>query len=159
MQNQSDSKKIYKPKVYRIVLNIIYGVLAMLVLAYLLTYFINNINIIILISILFLIIYFKWVIYNTYIMIYIDNNHLIYKKKKEKKEFDIEKCSFNAKITSSTGDNECTLNIIDEQGNSHWLDCELIGYSNFMNLLNDLKIVGDNANPIKIKTLKKGAKK
>ena len=82
MQNQSDSKKIYKPKVYRIVLNIIYGVLAMLVLAYLLTYFINNINIIILISILFLIIYFKWVIYNTYIMIYIDNNHLIYKKKK-----------------------------------------------------------------------------
>ena len=159
MQNQSDSKKIYKPKVYRIVLNIIYGVLAMLVLAYLLTYFINNINIIILISILFLIIYFKWVIYNTYIMIYIDNNHLIYKKKKEKKEFDIEKCSFNAKITSSTGDNECTLNIIDEQGNSHWLDCELIGYSNFMNLLNDLKIVGDNANPIKIKILKKGVKK
>ena len=159
MQNQSDSKKIYKPKVYRIVLNIIYGVLAMLVLAYLLTYFINNINIIILILILFLIIYFKWVIYNTYIIIYIDNNHLIYKKRKEKKEFDIEKCSFNAKITSSTGDNECTLNIIDEQGNSHWLDCELIGYSNFMNLLNDLKIVGDNANPIKIKTLKKGVKK
>lgn len=159
MQNQSDSKKIYKPKAYRIILNVIYGILGMIVLAYLLTYFISNINIIILISILFLIIYFKWVIYNTYIIIYIDNNQLIYKKRKEKKEFDIEKCSFNAKITSSTGDTECTLNIIDEQGTPHWLDCELIGYSKFMDLLNDLKIVGDNANPIKIKTLKKGVKK
>ena len=49
--------------------------------------------------------------------------------------------------------------IIDEEGNMDYIDCELIGYSQFNNLLNDLKIIGDEAKPIKIKTKMKGGER
>lgn len=157
--NDSQIKKIYKPKVYRIILNIIYSILGVGVLFYFLTYFISNLNIIILISLIFLICYYKVVIYNTYITIIIDNNKLIYKKRNKTKFYDINKCQFNAKVVTTNGDSECVLNIIDEEGNMDYIDCELIGYSQFNNLLNDLKIIGDEAKPIKIKTKMKGGER
>ena len=51
-------KKIYKPTIYRIILNVIYSFFGVILLFYLLTYFINNINVVILISLIFLICYY-----------------------------------------------------------------------------------------------------
>lgn len=149
-------KKIYKPTIYRIILNVIYSFFGVILLFYLLTYFINNINVVILISLIFLICYYKIVIYDTYIIICIDDDKLIYKKRNKTKYYDINKCQFSAKIVNTTGDSECVLYITDESGNFNSIDCELIGYSQFNNLLNDLKIIGDEARPIKIKTIMKG---
>lgn len=157
--NDKQIKKTYKPKLYRIILNVIYSILGVIVLFYLLTYFISNINIIVMISLLFLVSYYKVVIYNTYVTICIDDNKLIYKNKNKIKSYDIDKCKFSAKIVTTNGDSECVLNIIDENGNIDYIDCELIGYSQFNNLLNDLKIIGDEANPIKIKTIMKGVER
>lgn len=149
-------KKIYKPTIYRIILNVIYSFFGVILLFYLLTYFINNINVVILISLIFLICYYKIVIYDTYIVICIDDDKLIYKKRNKTKYYDINKCQFSAKIVNTTGDSGCVLYITDESGNFNSIDCELIGYSQFNNLLNDLKIIGDEARPIKIKTIMKG---
>lgn len=149
-------KKIYKPTIYRIILNVIYSFFGVILLFYLLTYFINNINVVILISLIFLICYYKIVIYDTYIIICIDDDKLIYKKRNKTKYYDINKCQFSAKIVNTTGDSGCVLYITDESGNFNSIDCELIGYSQFNNLLNDLKIIGDEARPIKIKTIMKG---
>lgn len=148
-------KKIYKPTIYRIILNVIYSFFGVILLFYLLTYFINNINVVILISLIFLICYYKIVIYDTYIIICIDDDKLIYKKRNKTKYYDINKCQFSAKIVNTTGDSGCVLYITDESGNFNSIDCELIGYSQFNNLLNDLKIIGDEARPIKIKTIMK----
>ena len=149
-------KKIYKPTIYRIILNVIYSFFGVILLFYLLTYFINNINVVILISLIFLICYYKIVIYDTYIIICIDDDKLIYKKRNKTKYYDINKCQFSAKIVNTAGDSGCVLYITDESGNFNSIDCELIGYSQFNNLLNDLKIIGDEARPIKIKTIMKG---
>ena len=156
--NDKQIKKTYKPKLYRIILNVVYSILGVIVLFYLLTYFISNINIIVIISLLFLVGYYKIVIYNTYATICIDNK-LIYKNKNKIKSYDIDKCKFSAKIVTTNGDSECVLNITDENGNIDYIDCELIGFSQFNNLLNDLKIIGDEANPIKIKTITKGVER
>ena len=71
--NDKQIKKTYKPKLYRIILNVVYSILGVIVLFYLLTYFISNINIIVIISLLFLVGYYKIVIYNTYATICIDD--------------------------------------------------------------------------------------
>ena len=81
------------------------------------------------------------------------------KNKNKIKSYDIDKCKFSAKIVTTNGDSECVLNITDENGNIDYIDCELIGFSQFNNLLNDLKIIGDEANPIKIKTITKGVER
>lgn len=154
--NNEQITKIYKPRLYKIILNIIYSILGAIVLFYLLTYFIRNINIIILISLIFIVCYCKVVIYNTYITLLIDNNKLIYKKRNKTKLYDISKCEFSAKIVNTNGDSECVLNIMKEDGNIESIDCELIGYSQFNDLLHDLKITGDEAKPVKIKTILKG---
>ena len=83
------SKKTYKPQIYRIILNIIYSILGTILLFYILTYFIDNIYIISLISFLFLVFYFKLVIYNNFITIYIDDNMFMYKKGNKIKCYDI----------------------------------------------------------------------
>ena len=157
--NDKQIKKTYKPKLYRIILNVVYSILGVIVLFYLLTYFISNINIIVIISLLFLVGYYKIVIYNTYATICIDDNKLIYKNKNKIKSYDIDKCKFSAKIVTTNGDSECVLNITDENVNIYYIDFELIGFSQFNNLLNDLKIIGDEANPIKIKTITKGVER
>ena len=41
-------------------------------------------------------------------------------------------------------------------GNIDYIDCELIGYRQFNNLLNDLKVIGKESKTIKIKTIEKG---
>ena len=150
------SKKTYKPQIYRIILNIIYSILGTILLFYILTYFIDNIYIISLIPFLFLVFYFKLVIYNNFITIYIDDNMFKYKKGNKIKCYDINKCQFGARIVNSTGDSECELNIVDEDNKTDYIDCELIGYRQFNNLLNDLKVIGKESKPIKIKTIEKG---
>ena len=100
--------------------------------------------------------YYKIVIYDTYIIICIDDDKLIYKKRNKTKYYDINKCQFGARIVNSTGDSECELNIVDEDNKTDYIDCELIGYRQFNNLLNDLKVIGKESKPIKIKTIEKG---
>ena len=91
-------KKIYKPTIYRIILNVIYSFFGVILLFYLLTYFINNINVVILISLIFLICYYKIVIYDTYIIICIDDDKLIYKKRNKTKYYDINKGSMSSSV-------------------------------------------------------------
>ena len=70
--------------------------------------------------------------------------------------YDINKCQFGARIVNRTGDSECELNIVDEDNKTDYIDCELIGYRQFNNLLNDLKVIGKESKPIKIKMIEKG---
>ena len=61
-------------------------------------------------------------------------------------------CYFRARTVSSSGDTECSLYAIDEDGNKIHINCELIGIGQFRQLINDLKLdVGVN----KINTIKK----
>ena len=78
------------------------------------------------------------------------------KKGNKIKCYDINKCQFGARIVNSIGDSECELNIVDEDNKTDYIDCELIGYRQFNNLLNDLKVIGKESKTIKIKTIEKG---
>ena len=81
------------------------------------------------------------------------DKELIVKNGKKEDKYEFSKYYFRARTVSSSGDTECSLYAIDEDGNKIHIDCELIGIGQFRQLINDLKLdVGVN----KINTIKKG---
>ena len=82
-------KKVFKPKLYRIVLNGFYGIFA----GVLVTVIVGFIG-----GILAIILYVWWLIINRFITIEVDSTHLIVKKGKEERYFEIGQCAFRAKI-------------------------------------------------------------
>lgn len=146
--------KIYKTKVYRVVLNFIYGVFAAGVAFFIADYFLNRMYSV-LIAVGIFLSYLWLVVLDNVITITIDDRYMTVKEGRKEKRFEIAKCSFHAKMVTSSGDTSCTLDVTDENGELHYIDCELIGAGQFEMILEDLGVIGDKA-PVNKVVTKKG---
>jgi len=91
-------KKVFKPKFYRIVLSGFYGIFAGVLVTVIVGYISDNVVYAFIGGILAIILYVWWLIINRFITIEVDSTHLIVKKGKEERYFEIAQCAFRAKI-------------------------------------------------------------
>ena len=95
-------ERIFKPKLYRIMLNGFYGICAAIFVTVLVGYISDNVVYALIAGIVVLILYIWLVVINTLITIKLDTTHLIVKKGKEERYFELAQCNFRAKtITRS----------------------------------------------------------
>ena len=145
-------EKVYKSRIYRISLNLLCGAALSFFVFYIAQIWLTQLTSII-ITILVFLSYIWLVIWGNFITIIINDKELIVKNGKKEDKYEFSKYYFRARTVSSSGDTECSLYAIDENGNKIHIDCELIGIGQFRQLINDLKLdVGVN----KINTIKKG---
>ena len=145
-------EKIYKSRIYRIIFNLLCGAALSFFVFYIAQIWLTQLTSII-ITILVFLSYIWLVIWGNFITIIINDKELIVKNGKKEDKYEFSKYYFRARTVSSSGDTECSLYAIDEDGNKIHIDCELIGIGQFRQLINDLKLdVGVN----KINTIKKG---
>lgn len=134
----------YRPKAYRIVLNLFYGIGASIVAYFIAGIWLNPLGCT-LVAIAIALLYGWLVIWNNMIEIRVDQGILHVRQGKKTRSFNIDECSFEARTRTSSGDTECRLTITDINGQVDFVDCELIGVNQFMALIEDLKIIGDDA--------------
>ena len=145
-------EKVYKSRIYRIIFNLLCGAALSFFVFYIAQIWLTQLTSII-ITILVFLSYIWLVIWGNFITIIINDKELIVKNGKKEDKYEFSKYYFRARTVSSSGDTECSLYAIDEDGNKIHIDCELIGIGQFRQLINDLKLdVGVN----KINTIKKG---
>lgn len=72
--------------------------------------------------------------------------------RKKEKVFNRSTCKFSYYIKDYS---ECDLKIMDENGKQHTIDCSDLGYTQFMVLLEDLNVTGDDAPVYKVETKRK----
>lgn len=144
-------EKVYKSKIYRIIFNLLCGVALSFFVFYIAQIWLTRLTSII-ITIVVLLSYIWLVIWGNFITIIVNDKELIVKNGKKEDRYEFSKYRFHARTVSSSGDTECNLYAIDEDGNETHIDCELIGIGQFRQLINDLKLdVGVN----KINTIRK----
>ena len=144
-------EKVYKSRIYRILFNLLCGAALSFFVFYIAQIWLTQLTSII-ITILIFLSYIWLVIWGNFITIIINDKELIVKNGKKEDKYEFSKYYFRARTVSSSGDTECSLYAIDEDGNKIHIDCELIGIGQFRQLINDLKLdVGVN----KINTIKK----
>ena len=144
-------EKIYKSRIYRIIFNFLCGAALSFFVFYIAQIWLTQLTSII-ITILVFLSYIWLVIWGNFITIIVNDKELIVKNGKKEDKYEFSKYYFRARTVSSSGDTECSLYAIDENGNKIHIDCELIGIGQFRQLINDLKLdVGVN----KINTIKK----
>ena len=145
-------EKVYKSRIYRIIFNLLCGAALSFFVFYIAQIWLTQLTSII-ITILVFLSYIWLVIWGNFITIIVNDKELIVKNGKKEDKYEFSKYYFRARTVSSSGDTECSLYAIDEDGNKIHIDCELIGIGQFRQLINDLKLdVGVN----KINTIKKG---
>ena len=144
-------EKVYKSRIYRIIFNLLCGAALSFFVFYIAQIWLTQLTSII-ITILVFLSYIWLVICGNLITIIVNDKELIVKNGKKEDKYEFSKYYFRARTVSSSGDTECSLYAIDENGNETPIDCELIGIGQFRQLINDLKLdVGVN----KINTIKK----
>ena len=144
-------EKIYKSRIYRIIFNLLCGAALSFFVFYIAQIWLTQLTSII-ITILIFLSYIWLVIWGNFITIIVNDKELIVKNGKKEDKYEFSKYYFRARTVSSSGDTECSLYAIDEDGNKIHIDCELIGIGQFRQLINDLKLdIGVN----KINTIKK----
>jgi len=75
-----------------------------------------------------------------------DTVEFITKKKSDK--YNIDECAFSSRITDKT---DISLTVVHGDKSEHY-DCSFLGYTKFMELLEDLKVVGENQKAVKLET-------
>ena len=144
-------EKVYKSRIYRIIFNLLCGAALSFFVFYIAQIWLTQLTSII-ITILVFLSYIWLVIWGNFITIIVNDKELIVKNGKKEDKYEFSKYYFRARTVSSSGDTECSLYAIDEDGNKIHIDCELIGIGQFRQLINDLKLdIGVN----KINTIKK----
>ena len=144
-------EKVYKSRIYRIIFNLLCGAALSFFVFYIAQIWLTQLTSIIITALIFLS-YIWLVIWGNFITIIVNDKELIVKNGKKEDKYEFSKYYFRARTVSSSGDTECSLYAIDEDGNKIHIDCELIGIGQFRQLINDLKLdVGVN----KINTIKK----
>lgn len=88
--------------------------------------------------------YIWLVIIDNIIVIETDGNTLTVKKGKKVETYPINTTAVRAKTVTSSGDTECSLYLTRQGGQEVFVDCELIGVTQFMKLLGDLGITDDS---------------
>lgn len=145
-------EKVYKIAPYRVVLNIIYGIAAGGAGGVLVGRFTNRVDYAGIAAAVVVLLYWWIVIRDNRLSITVTPTHIIIKKSGKETFFELAKVGFRAYTTTTSGDTACSLYIDDEEGKSHYIDCELLGEGQFLELIEDLKITGDQAPVSKIQT-------
>lgn len=149
-------QKVYKSRIYRILVNLVFGIAAAGV-----SFLIASIWLDVIwcaaIGIGILLLYLWLVILDNLITITVDGKYMTVQKGHKVQSFEIARCSFYAKMVTSSGDTGCTLQITDENGKEEYVDCELIGVEQFKQLLEDIGVTGQGREVQKLQT-KKGDK-
>lgn len=146
-------EKVYKSKLHRILINLVMGILVAGVAWFVATMFLEPPIPFVVGGVVFLM-YLWLVILDNIITITVKDGFLTVQKGRKTKQFKIDECSFYAKSVSSSGDTSCSLTVTEANGDTERIDCELIGYGQFQDLLADLGMIGENAPVQKIQTKK-----
>ncbi len=139
-------KRIYKFSTFRLIKNIVLSIFGIFVIYMGVLLFTNKI----LYSAIAGLIVFALMVdsiisgVNTYVEI--DKDEVIFSIKKKKKQFTISKCSFRSIIKND----DTSLYVTDEEGVEHYFDLSDIGDDDYYSLLEDLKVIGDDAPAIKL---------
>lgn len=137
-------KNVYKTRLYRVLLNLVFGVAAALVLAFIASIWLKEIVWLVLIFVAALAGYIWLVIIDNMIIIETEGNILTVKKGKKIDTYPLDTTAVRAKTVTSSGDTECSLYLTRQGEQEVFVDCELIGVTQFMELLGDLGITGDS---------------
>lgn len=145
-------EKTYTVATYRVVLNIIYGIAAGGALGVIVLRFSNRMDYAAIAAAIVVLLYWWIVIRDNRLNITVTPTHIIIKKSGKETFFELAKVGFRAYTTTTSGDTACSLYIDDEEGKSHYIDCELLGEGQFLELIEDLKITGDETPVTKLDT-------
>lgn len=148
--------KIYKPLLYRIILNIVLGIFAAVVGSLIITaLFFKDSSVIwfFVFAVLIYIAYIYLVIISNMMNIEVTDTELVLKRKRKEEHFPFSEYSFSAEIrTSRNSSTERTLWANKADGTRESIDCELIGGTQFEALMEDLGITGDDVPVTKLET-------
>lgn len=148
--------KVYKPLLYRIILNVVLGLFGAGVGSAIVTaIFFKNHSIIwfFVFAIAIYVGYLYLVVFSNMMNIEVTENELILRKRKKEERFPFSEYTFSAEIhTSRNTSTERTLWANRADGSRESIDCELIGGTQFEALMEDLGIMGDNASVTKLET-------
>ena len=153
--------KIYKPLLYRIILNVVLGLFGAGVGSAIITaIFFKNHSIIwfFVFAIAIYVGYLYLVVISNMMNIEVTENELVLKKKKKEGHFPFSEYTFSAEICTTRNTStentstERTLWANKADGTREAIDCELIGGIQFEALMEDLGITGDNASVTKLET-------
>lgn len=136
-------KNTYKTRVYRVLLNLVFGTAAALFIAFIASIWLKSTLWFVLIFAAFLALYIRTVIIGNMIVIETDGSTLTVKKGKKIDTYRLDATSIRAKTVTSNGETECTLYLTRQGENETAVNCELIGVAQFEKLLSDLGIDGD----------------
>lgn len=135
-------KNIYKTRLYRVLLNVVFGLAAALLVGFIASIWLHVLILQVLICAVFFAFYVWTVIIGNMIVIETDGTTLTVKKGKKITEYPLETTAIRAKTVTSSGDTECTLYLTRQGENEEIVDCELIGIGQFEQLLSDLGVGG-----------------
>ena len=148
--------KIYKPLLYRIILNVVLGLFGAGVGSAIITAIFFKSHSIIWFFVFAIAIYvgsLYLVVISNMMNIEVTENELVLKKKKKEEHFPFSEYTFSAEIcTTRNTSTERTLWANKADGTREAIDCELIGGIQFEALMEDLGITGDNASVTKHET-------
>ena len=141
------NERIYKSTSFQVVKELIILVCACAFLAFLLKFVVDlYVNILIIAAVAIISLYFTLSDRKLYLKVTDDTLTVIKGKKVD--EYKIEECTFKA---TSKNNDILSLIVIDSSGNTKSYDVSLLGYRQFEKLIEDLRIVGDNAESITLK--------
>ncbi len=144
-------EKVYKTSTVRVIWNAVLGLFSG-ALAWFIAGFWLDMTQSILVGVGIYILFLILVVFGNMITLIVKDNKLIYKKGRKVREFDIDKSSFHARTTTDGMDKQYEITVTDENNNRFFIDCELIGGRQFGQLLDDLKITGDDQKITKLET-------
>ena len=148
--------KVYKPLLYRIILNVVLGLFGAGVGSAIVTaIFFKNHSIIwfFVFAIAIYVGYLYLVVISNMMNIEVTETELVLRRKRKEEHFPFSEYSFSAEIrTSRNSSTERTLWANKADGTRESIDCELIGGTQFEALMEDLGITGDDVPVTKLET-------
>ena len=148
--------KIYKPLLYRIILNVVLGLFGAGVGSAIITAIFFKSHSIIWFFVFAIAIYVGYlylVVISNMMNIEVTDTELVLKRKRKEEHFPFSEYSFSAEIrTSRNTSTERTLWANKADGTRESIDCELIGGTQFEALMEDLGITGDDVPVTKLET-------
>lgn len=148
--------KIYKPLLYRIILNVVLGLFGAGVGSAIITAIFFKSHSIIWFFVFAIAIYVGYlylVVISNMMNIEVTDTELVLKRKRREEHFPFSEYSFSAEIrTSRNSSTERTLWANKADGTRESIDCELIGGTQFEALMEDLGITGDDVPVTKLET-------
>ena len=143
--------KIYKSRPFALIYNAVlylFGVTAVLVIAWVVSSGNAKISIGVA-SVVFLFMLFSF-LSQMKMKIVVDGNTVTFITKKSSNAYNIDECGFSSKIVNH---DDMNLTVTDGTKTEYY-DCSFLGYTKYMELLDDLKLTGDNQKAVKLETKK-----